>query len=277
MKKRFIGIIVVLSFIFIPQSVFASPNKNFSSEEYDIDEFMDIWVNIKAEVDEETKYWTEDELTNKKLLSEYKKIAPKYGIEPGTKIILRGVLRDVYGKMFSMAETDTINEMTANRLIPCFTDEIITELLFLIKENVKIEGFLLKDEPGISSCEIISPGINDFEFSNTVSAALSEKGEPGNKILIEGVVENIFTTDEYLRQNPISEDSIAYSNFKYASKVGILSSTDVKDKLLFFISELPDYKVNKGDKIAFMDYISDYEKKLEMPYAGVVNIYHIFK
>lgn len=74
MKKRFIGIIVVLSFIFIPQSVFASPNKNFSSEEYDIDEFMDIWVNIKAEVDEETKYWTEDELTNKKLLSEYKKM-----------------------------------------------------------------------------------------------------------------------------------------------------------------------------------------------------------
>lgn len=184
-KKRS-KLIIILTLLALLGSISGCGKKNI--EEYSYEDLSDKLITIRRDVDEETKYWTDEELSEKGF-ELTKKIAQKNGLNPGERIRLRGRLAGAGSSSLALVADDGTGS-----LILC---EGRGEYIFLEEnQNVYVEGTIFANEENtFSDTNVISPQIKIPEYENNIELASQPNGYDG---IVTG---RVFTVDDSDKEN----------------------------------------------------------------------------
>ena len=253
MKKKLLSILILIGITLFSTSC-SKTAATQTDNDYDMDEFIEIWEKVCSDVDEETEYWTEDKQIAENYRKEYVKAGKKYGLNKGDKITLRGMVYDTFNDGFLLSEKDA-SKLENGRFILCNLNN--GKQLFLKGEIVEVTGILFDDTWGIGNCEIIAPDTSSIKFENNVDYALEEQGTITDPILIEGTVSDIKTIDDFISssETPYIDDIFA-ANYDYSTSIGTLKNQDGTKSFTFFVDEERGQKISTGDNIAFLGYIT---------------------
>ena len=78
MKKKVLAALLAATMVLSLTACAKKSNHN----NYDMDEFLDMWTQVCADVDTETEYWTDEEKKGEKYYEEFAKAGKKIWIEP---------------------------------------------------------------------------------------------------------------------------------------------------------------------------------------------------
>lgn len=259
-----------------------------SVKEYNIDEFLPTYRKIVNSIENETQYWSEDELESSKYIELVKKEAKAGGFSLNQDVTIRGKAGEVLDSfLFINTSSESSEEDTSyddsdyddsdyssedpdydeTTLMCCFSEKIPHLALLEPGSNVAIQGTLFavrKDEDKKSECvseylldcKIVSPDVDKVKFADNITDAISADNVSerimGTVDSIEEITASDDDKDAYLDSVDALSDEYNYAYVYKCANYVIYLNNGPGSTLPCFINTDEKLLPKKGDKISLI-------------------------